>query len=162
MVPLYVLVFQWTRGLMAKKFQFPSCIAFSSVLNISQPCRCMSFIFHFSENFYGLTEFSSFVILDACSSLSIRCFPEPGNCIASLFWSCLLPCVGQTLKFWIHEISLWYLSPSDLLNCDLPGSVPFPLNEHAHWNTGLASTIWTNTSAEEFWLPLPSKMKLGD
>lgn len=51
-----------------------------------------------------------------------------------------------------HKTVLWYVSPSDLLNCDLPGSMPCPLNEHVHWNTGwrLASTIWTNTSAEEF------------
>lgn len=43
-------------------------------------------------------------------------------------------------------------NPSDLLNCDLPGSMPCPLNEHVHWNTGwgLASTIWTNTNTEEF------------
>lgn len=57
-----------------------------------------------------------------------------------------------------HKTLLWYVSPSDLLNCDLPGSMPCPLNEHVHWNTGWgrASTIWTNTSAEEFWLsPFP-------
>lgn len=56
-----------------------------------------------------------------------------------------------------HKTLLWYVSPSDLLNCDLPGSMPCPLNEHVHWNTGwgLASTIWTNTSAEEFWLSTP-------
>jgi len=63
-----------------------------------------------------------------------------------------------------HETLLWYESPSHLLNCDLSGSMPCPLNEHVHWNTlwGPASSIWTNTSAEEFSLPLPSKMKLSD
>lgn len=42
-----------------------------------------------------------------------------------------------------HETELWSMYPSDLLNCDLPGSMPCPLNEHIHWNTGwdLASTI---------------------
>lgn len=56
-----------------------------------------------------------------------------------------------------HETLLWYVSPSDLLNCDLLGSMPCPLNEHVHWNTcwGLASTIWTNTNTEEFWLSHP-------
>lgn len=56
-----------------------------------------------------------------------------------------------------HKTLLWYISPSDLLNCDLPGSMPCPLNEHVHWNTGWgrASTMWTNTSAEEFWLSPP-------
>lgn len=56
-----------------------------------------------------------------------------------------------------HKTLLWYIFPSDLLNCDLPGSMPCPLNEHVHWNTGWgrASTMWTNTSAEEFWLSPP-------
>lgn len=60
--------------------------------------------------------------------------------------------------YWSHKTQLWYVSPSDPLNCDLSGSSPCPLNGHVHWNTGwgLASTIWTNTSAEEFWLsPFP-------
>lgn len=84
-----------------------------------------------------------------------------------LFWWCLLTHVRTTLRVFggrrnprfpsvysSHKTLLWYASPSDLLNCDLPGSMPCPLNEHVHWNTGwgLASTIWTNTSAEEFWL----------
>lgn len=53
-----------------------------------------------------------------------------------------------------HKTLLRYVSPSDLLNYDLPESMPCPLNEHVHWNTGwgIASTIWTNTSAEELWL----------
>lgn len=56
-----------------------------------------------------------------------------------------------------HKTLLWYVSSSDLLNCDLPGSMPCPLNEHVHWNTGwgMASTIWINTSTEEFWLSPP-------